>query len=98
MNLHTNSKAGSGNLRAHSRAYFGCRVGSGVAAEPHDIHPHLWGTQPVCVSAPNIDPESVLDVCIDRAKEGTSVVSGVRGSPVEGDPSRIDLYDERFFD
>ena len=37
-------------------------------------------------SAPNIDSESVVDVCIDRAEEGSCMVSGTSGSPTVGDP------------
>ena len=52
----------------------------------------MLGTQPVCeplpLSAANIDSESVVDVCIDRAEEGSCVVR----------PVRMDFYDERFFD
>ena len=47
------------------------------------------GTQPVRkplpLSVPNID--SVVDVCIDGAEEGSCVVSDAHGSPIEGDPS-----------
>ena len=34
-----------------------------------------------------IDSKSVVDVCSDRAEEGSCLVSGARGSPIEGDPS-----------
>ena len=51
----------------------------------------LSGTQPVCeplpFSAPKIDSGSVVDVCIDRAEEGSCVVSCARGSHIEGDPA-----------
>ena len=51
----------------------------------------MWGTEPVCellpLSAPNIDSESVVDVCFGRAEEGSCVLSGARGSPLEVDPS-----------
>ena len=47
------------------------------------------GTQPVRkplrLSAPNID--SVVNVCIGTAEEGSCVVSDAKGSPFEGDPS-----------
>ena len=47
----------------------------------------ISGTQPVCqplpLSAPDIDLESVVDVCI------SCVVSDARGPPIEGDPSVV---------
>ena len=62
----------------------------------------MLGTQPVCeplpLSAPNIDSESVVDVCIDRAEEGSCVVSEAHGFSFRGRPARMDFYDERFFD
>ena len=39
------------------------------------------------LSAPNIDSESVVDACIDRAEEEVAWFSGARGSPIDGDPS-----------
>ena len=56
--------------------------------QPEDMRS---GAQPVCeplpLTAPNIGSESVVDVCSDRAEEGSCLVSGARGPPIEGDPS-----------
>ena len=58
------------------------------SCQPDDV---VTGTQPACealpLSAPNIDSEFVVDLCIDRAEEGSCLVSGARGSPIERDPS-----------
>ena len=40
---------------------------------------------PEGVVSPNIGSRSVVDVCTDRAEEGSCVVSCARGPPIEGD-------------
>ena len=60
------------------------------------------GTQPVCeplpCSAPQIDSEHGVDVCIDSVDERSCVVSCASSYSIVGDPGCLDRSDEPFLD